>query len=74
MSIIEAYSNWGAYNTTQQHTTHNTKPSKMIGQVAIQRKLLTLMYALWKTNSEFNPEYKKVASSIKMEKATLDTQ
>lgn len=50
------------------------KPSKMIGQVAIQRKLLTLMYALWKTNSEFNPEYKKVASSIKMEKATLDTQ
>jgi transposase len=50
------------------------KPSKMIGQVAIQRKLLTLMYALWKTNTEFNPEYKKVASSIKMEKATLDTQ
>lgn len=49
------------------------KPSKMIGQVAIQRKLLTLMYTLWKNNVPFDPEYNKVASPIKAE-ATLDAQ
>lgn len=37
------------------------KPSKMIGQVAIQRKLLVLMYTLWKTNQFYDPKYKKVA-------------
>lgn len=35
------------------------KPSKMIGQVAIQRKLLLLMYALWKKNEPFIQGYKK---------------
>ena len=34
------------------------KPSKMIGQVAIQRKLLILIYTLWKKDQEFIPEYK----------------
>jgi len=34
------------------------KPSKMIGQVAIQRKLLILMYTLWKNDSLYNPNYK----------------
>ncbi|WP_198170323.1 transposase [Mucilaginibacter arboris] len=29
------------------------KTSKMIGQVAIQRKLLALMYTLWKNDTEF---------------------
>lgn len=37
------------------------KPSKMVGQVAIQRKLLLLIYSLWKNDSIFDPEYKKVA-------------
>lgn len=37
------------------------KPSKMIGQVAIQRKLLILTYTLWKNNTEFITGYKKVA-------------
>ena len=38
------------------------KPSKMVGQVAIQRKLLVLMYTLWKTNQVYNPNHKmKVA-------------
>ena len=37
------------------------KPSKMIGQVAIQRKLLILIYTLWKNNTEFITGYKKVA-------------
>lgn len=48
------------------------KPSKMIGQVAIQRKLLVLMYTLWKTNKLYDENYKKkVAPS--QEEATQDT-
>lgn len=37
---------------------NSKKPSKMIGQVAIQRKLLTLMYTLWKNDTEFIEGYK----------------
>lgn len=47
------------------------KPSKMIGQVAIQRKLLVLIYTLWKNNTIFIPDY-KVAPTINAE-ATLDS-
>ena len=47
------------------------KPSKMVGQVAIQRKLLILMYSLWRKNESYDANYKKVASSEKPE-ATLD--
>jgi transposase len=36
------------------------KPSKMIGQVAIQRKLLILIYTLWKNNCCYDENYKKV--------------
>jgi transposase len=36
------------------------KSSKMIGQVAIQRKLLALIFTLWKNDTTFDPEYKKV--------------
>ena len=32
---------------------NQNKPSKMIGQVAIQRKLLVLIYTLWKNETEF---------------------
>lgn len=35
------------------------KPSKMIGQVAIQRKLLILIYTLWKNETVFIENYKK---------------
>ena len=49
------------------------KPSKMIGQVAIQRKLLALIYTLWKNDAQYMEGYKKqVASAIKTE-ATLDS-
>jgi len=39
------------------------KSSKMIGQVAIQRKLLLLIYSLWKTDNVFIPNFyaKKIA-------------
>ena len=47
------------------------KPSKMIGQVAIQRKLLILIYTLWKNNKEFITGYKKVAPDES--KATQDS-
>lgn len=39
---------------------NKTKASKMIGQVAIQRKLLALIFTLWKNDTTFDPEYKKV--------------
>jgi transposase len=47
------------------------KESKMVGQVAIQRKLLLLIYTLWKNDTTFDPEYKKSSSSTKTE-ATQD--
>ena len=47
------------------------KPSKMIGQVAIQRKLLILIYTLWKNNTEFIPGYKQVTPEIS--EATQDS-
>ncbi|SMC84018.1 IS110 family RNA-guided transposase [Pedobacter nyackensis] len=34
------------------------KSSKMVGQVAIQRKLLILIYTLWKNDTEFMENYK----------------
>lgn len=46
-------------------------PIKMVGLVAIQRKLLVLAYAIWKNKTEFDPFYKKVAP-VKTE-ATQDT-
>lgn len=33
------------------------KPSKKIGVTAVARKLLTLMYTLWKNNTEYVPNY-----------------
>ena len=48
------------------------KPSKMVGQVAIQRKLLVLIYTLWKNNSEFIDGYEKIAPAINTE-ATQDS-
>jgi len=40
------------------------KPSKMIGQVAIQRKLLVLIYTLWKKDECYITDYtKKVAQT-----------
>lgn len=36
------------------------KPSKMIGQVAIQRKLLILIYTIWKNETVYQTDYKKV--------------
>ena len=48
------------------------KPSKMIGQVAIQRKLLTLIYTLWKNNTEFIEGYKQSSPNPKVE-TTLDS-
>jgi len=46
------------------------KPSKMIGQVAIQRKLLILIYTIWKNETIYKTDYKKVVP-LKSE-TTLD--
>ena len=48
-------------NLKQTYTRINqTKTSKMIGQVAIQRKLLSLIYTLWKNDAVYIEDYKKV--------------
>lgn len=47
------------------------KSSKMIGQVAIQRRLLVLIYTLWKNNTEFIEGYKKVVPT--KAETTLDS-
>lgn len=39
----------------------------MIGQVAIHRKLLILMYTLWKNNMEFIENYKVGSPDPKIE-------
>ena len=45
-----------------------TKPSKMVGQVAIQRKLLVLIYSLWKKDEVYDINYsKKIAPEINPE-------
>lgn len=50
------------------------KPSKMIAQVAVQRKLLVLMYSMHKTNTYYQEEYKKIASvSQNKTEATRDS-
>lgn len=43
------------------------KPSKMIAQVAIQRKLLILIYTLWKKDSAFIPAYKAGSPNLTIE-------
>lgn len=48
------------------------KPSKMIGQVAIQRKLLILLYTLWKNDTEFIENY-KLSSPDQKTGATQDS-
>lgn len=48
------------------------KPSKMVGQVAVQRKLLVLIYTLWKNNSVFIEGYKKIAP-VMITEATQDS-
>lgn len=45
----------------------NSKASKMIGQVAIQRKLLVLIYTLWKNDTEFIENYKGSSPDPKTE-------
>lgn len=49
------------------------KPSKMIGLVAVQRKLLALMFTLWKTNSPYIEDYQNKVASVKRQEATQDS-
>lgn len=59
------------YNETLKETykriNKNSKASKMIGQVAVQRKLLVLIYTLWKNNTEFIENYKSSSLDPKIE-------
>ena len=48
------------------------KPSKMVGQVAIQKKLLILIYSLWKNDEIFDEKYKEKNSSTNKYGATQD--
>ncbi len=49
-----------------------SKPSKMVGQVAVQRKLLVLMYSLYKNGTRYQEGYNKVAPT-EMAEATQDS-
>ncbi len=58
------------YNSTLKEIytrINQKKSSKMIGQVAIQRKLLMLMYTLWKNDTEFIENYKIGSPDPKIE-------
>jgi transposase len=56
------------------YTRVNTnKPSKMIGLVAVQRKLLALMFTLWKTDSNYIEGYQHKVASVKRQEATQDS-
>jgi transposase len=46
------------------HRINEGKPSKKIGVTAVARKLLILMYTLWKNNTEFIPNYTLQIQSI----------
>ncbi len=48
------------------------KSSKMVGQIAIQRKLLILIYTLWKKNEAYDTNFTKKSSSTKDCEATQD--
>lgn len=48
------------------------KPSKMVGQVAVQRKLLVLMYSLYKNGTRYQVGYNKVAPA-EIAEATQDS-
>lgn len=50
----------------------SNNPSKMVGQVAIQRKLLVLIYTLWKNDSTYVSNYNKIAP-MEIIEATLDS-
>lgn len=47
------------------------KPSKMIGQVAIQRKLLALIYTLWKNGTTYDDNYQENVAQALTAQATL---
>ena len=45
----------------------------MVGQVALQRKLLALIYTLWMNDSEYIEGYKKEVAPASKAAATLDS-
>ncbi len=48
--------------------------SKMVGQVAVQRKLLALIYTLWKNEVVYDPDRYKKTAPTKTAEAALDRQ
>lgn len=49
------------------------KESKMVGQVAIQRRILLLMYTLWKNDATYDPMHKSKVAPTKNAEATQDS-
>ena len=50
------------------------KQSKMIGVIAIQRKLLTLMYTLWKTDQVYNENYEQIKIDTFQKKMSIQNE
>ncbi len=66
----------GRYNEELKQTylrIIKKRPSKMIGQVAIQRKLLVLIYTLWKNETVFIVDYKNKVAQLESSQATQDS-
>jgi len=57
-ALITVKNNELAYKNLYERIYDRTN-IKMKGYVAIQKKLLCLIYSLWKNNAEFDPEYYK---------------
>ncbi|MDR1346356.1 MAG: IS110 family transposase [Bacteroidales bacterium] len=63
-AIVASMHNKPLKEDYQRITAH--KSHKKIGIVALQRKLLLLMYALWKKNEIFQPEMQKLLSNSRL--------
>ncbi len=50
------------------------KPSKMIGVIATQRKLLTLMYTLWKTDQDYIENYQQIKIDTSQKKMPIQNE
>ena len=54
-------------NIYQRINQRNNHQTKMVGAVALQRRLLLLIFAIWKSEETYDPNYKKVAQNINPE-------
>jgi hypothetical protein len=62
MPILSCIRSSKNHKSTYNRIIEN-KEYKMIGVVAMQRKLLGLIYTLWKNDSEYIEDYQKIKTA-----------